>query len=92
MATGDYRFLRENKNPVIDQLRTVAQRGGNLGPEHLQRIADKAGCSVHTLRSWWMGETRQPHHLTVRFVAEALDCRLVLLRDDGTEVRGSRTK
>jgi hypothetical protein len=87
---ADYRFLREHKNPVIDLLRTEAQRGGNLGPEHLERIADKAGCSVHTLKAWWFGDTRQPHHLTVRFVAEALGCKLQIVRSDGTEVRGPR--
>ncbi len=87
---GDYRFMRENKNPVIDLLRTEAQRGGNLGPEHLERISIGSGVSVATLKAWWFGDTRQPHHLTVRFVAESLGCKLQVVRDDGTVVRGPR--
>lgn len=91
MAQADYRFLRTEKNPIIDLIRTEAQRGGgNLSPEHLDRIAADSGVSVYTLKAWFFGETRQPHHLTVKFVLEALGCRMVVQRSDGTEVRGPR--
>lgn len=89
----DYRWLREHKNPIIDLIRTEAQRayGNNLSPEALEKIAAKSGVSVSTLREWFFGKTLQPRHLTVRFVLEALSCKLQVVRDDGTIVRGPRS-
>lgn len=88
----DYRFMREEKDSVIDLIRTEAQRvgGQNLPPEFLDKLAYESGISVSTLKSWFFGDTRHPQHLTVKFVLMALDCRYVVQRKDGTEVKGPR--
>lgn len=90
MPSKDYRFLREEKDPIIDLIRTEAQRYGNLGPEQLEKIAYDSGLSVSTLRAWFFGDTRHPQHLTCKFVLEALGCKMQVVREDGTVVRGPR--
>ena len=84
---SEYRFLREEKDGVIDQLRTEAQKQGNLGPEQLERIAYRSGVAVSTLRAWWFGGTMHPQNLTVRFVAEALGLKQTFIREDGSTLR-----
>lgn len=77
---------------MIDLSRSEAQRMyGNLGPEAIERIADESGVSVQTLRNWFFGDTRFPRNLTMRFVLEALDCKVQVVRGDGTIVRGPRS-
>jgi hypothetical protein len=92
LAKADYRFFREGeeKDPMIHALMTEAQRQGNLGPEQMEKIAYDSGVSVGTLYGWWFGKTRHPQALTIRFVAEALDCQLKLVRNDGTTVKEPR--
>lgn len=84
----DYRHI--DKDPIIDLVRTEAQRGGNLSNEQLERIANDSGVSFYTLKNWFFGDTRRPHHLTIRFVLEALGCKMQVVRNDGTIVRGPR--
>ena len=86
---NDYRHI--DKDPVLDLLRTVAEeQDAQLSNAFLERLSRESGISVSTLYSWWKGKTKRPQHLTVKFVALALNCRLKLLRDDGREVRGKR--
>ena len=87
---SEYRFLREEKDSVIDQLRTEAQRQGNLGPEQLERIAYRSGVAVSTLKAWWFGQTMHPQNLTVKFVAEALGLRQTFVREDGTILKDKK--
>ena len=85
---ADYRHI--DKDPIIDLVRTEAQRFGNLSTEQLQKIADESGVSIYTLKNWFFGDTKRPHHLTIRFVLEALGCKMQVVRTDGTIVRGPR--
>lgn len=87
----DYRFLKDEKDPIIDILRTEAQdQFGELRGEVLNEIAAQAGISVSTLRAWWFGDTHRPQNITCRLVLQALHCRVKIIRQDGTEVRGPR--
>ncbi len=90
--SGDYRFLRDGKekDPIIAIMQYEAQRQGNLGPEHIQRLADASGLSPGTIKSWFFGDTRMPQAITVRFFLDALGCKLTVTRSDGTTVRGPR--
>lgn len=88
----DYR--RIDKDPIIDIIRSEAQHnyGHNLSPEALGKISDKSGVSTQTLRNWFFGETQRPQNLTTRFVLEALDCKVQVVRSDGTVIKGPRKK
>jgi hypothetical protein len=81
----DYRFI--DKDPVIDVIRTEAQRRGNLSKEQLKRLAYDSGVSVTTLDNWFSGQTRKPLSLSTRMVLEALDVKIVYERGDGTSIR-----
>lgn len=84
----DYRNI--DKDPIIDLIRTEAQRHGNLGPEQLDQISYDSGVSTHTLKNWFFGDTKRPLSITTRFVLEALGCKVQVVRGDGTVVRGPR--
>jgi len=90
----DYRFFQEGKekDPIIHLIMTELQKQGRLNNAGLEIVAAKAGCASSTLRNWFFGDTRRPHFLIVRFVLEAVACKLQVVRDDGTIVRGPREK
>jgi lambda repressor-like predicted transcriptional regulator len=87
----DYRFLKDEKDPIIDLIRTEAQdQLGELRGETLSRLAYNAGVSESTLRNWFFGDTHRPQNITVRMVLAALECKVKIVRSDGTEIRGPR--
>jgi transcriptional regulator with XRE-family HTH domain len=68
MKVGIYKtYLFRNKDPVIDELRTLIQDEGLS----YQDIHVKSGVSVTTLRNWFHGETRRPQSPTVEAVGRA---------------------
>lgn len=87
MPKRDYRWV--NKDPIIDMLRTEAQRVGNIAGHQnnvLPRIAHDAGIGEGTLRNWFFGETKRPQNITTRFVLEALGIKTQYVRADGSKV------
>lgn len=86
---GEYRFQLTEKDETIQLLRTECQRlGGHNLPHHfLQMLSEKSGVHISTIRNWFFGDTLHPHHITMKFVAEAMGCRFQLVRDDGTELK-----
>jgi hypothetical protein len=94
MSKKDYRFFKEGeeKDPIIGMMQTAAQATGNLGPEHIQRLSDLSGLAPTTIKGWFFGDTKRPMAITARFFLEAVDCRLTVVRSDGTEIRGPRGK
>jgi transcriptional regulator with XRE-family HTH domain len=85
MSRDDYRFI--DKDPVIDVIRTEAQRYGNLGHDQLSKLAYESGVSISTLHNWFNGDTRRPQSLSTRFVLEALGVSIKYVREDGTSIR-----
>jgi hypothetical protein len=85
VPNNDYRFI--DKDPVIDVIRTEAQRYGNLSHRQLSQIAMDSGVSVSTLQNWFNGDTRRPQSLSTRFVLQALNVHIEYVRDDGTSIR-----
>lgn len=90
MSRDDYRFI--DKDPVIDVIRTEAQRYGNLSHDQLSKLSVESGVSVSTLHNWFFGETRRPQSLSTRFVLEALDVSIKYVRGDGTSIRQPAAK
>jgi len=85
----DYRHV--DKDPVIDALRTIIEDAyGDITHSVLERLSYDSGVSVHCLRGWFLGETRRPFNMTVRLVLQALNCRVQIIRADGTEIIGMR--
>lgn len=85
MSNNDYRFI--DKDPVIDVIRTEAQRYGNLSHKQLVELSLESGVSVGTLHNWFEGETRRPQSLSTRFVLQALGVDIQYVRQDGTKIR-----
>lgn len=85
---NDYRHI--DKDPILDVIRTIAEDAGDkqLRMKYLETIAYNSGVSASTLYSWFHGDTKRPQSLTVRFVLQALDCKMVIQRSDGSTVKG----
>jgi hypothetical protein len=63
-----YRFI--DKDPVIDELRTLVQDEGLYG--RLGVVAELANLAPSTLHNLFHGETRQPRNSTVMGIATSL--------------------
>lgn len=72
-----YNFV--DKDPVIDELRTIVKDDGSSYSE----INEKSGVSYGTLRNWFHGETKRPQFATVSAVAKSLgyEYRLIKTRN-----------
>jgi hypothetical protein len=95
MSAKDYRFMRKEKDPIIDLMRTEAQRLGPLsmktgakkGEGVIGSLAEESGVSETTIRNWFFGDTRCPMRLTTRFVLEAMGISTRYVREDGTIIK-----
>ena len=61
-----YNFI--DKDPVIDELRTVFRRYGIK----YQYVEDRSGVTTQTLRNWFEGKTKRPLNSTVEAVLRAI--------------------
>jgi len=73
-----YRF--QNKDPIIDQLRTIVSDSGLS----YESISERSGVSKACLWRWFHGGTKRPQHATIKATARALgwDYRLVEMSED----------
>lgn len=95
MAKRDYRQIK--KDPLIDLMRTEAQKGGFIrGGTHTTKadqkhsiatLARDSGVSDTTIRNWFFGDTKRPQGFTSRLVLESLGIRTQYVRSDGTVIR-----
>jgi hypothetical protein len=94
MARGFIRVLRGyefvEKNPVIDKLRTLAQKRGLFGK--LGIIEELSSVKRATLKGWWHGDTKRPQHHTAMAVVHALGFREEFVEEDGFDVEAERKK
>ena len=68
-------YVFRDKDPVIDQLRTMAQRaskGHRLNYTTLRRIQDDGGPTVSCMAGWFFGTTKRPQNPTVEATGRAL--------------------
>src|SRR5262245_22589037 len=86
--SNDYRFI--DKDPIIDVIRTVLQRGGNLSQSQLDRVSYESGVAASTIHSWLFGYVRRPQSLSTRFVLEACGVSISYVDSDGKAVRQSK--
>lgn len=91
----DYRHI--TKDPIIDLIRTEAQREGFIkGGAHkiddgqkrnIGVLAKDSGVSDSTIRNWFFGKTKRPQSLSTRFVLEALGVSIRYFRANGTQIK-----
>ena len=67
-------YLFKQKDPVIDQLRTMAEDefGHRVTRKDLQMIEDHGGPKLGTLANWFFGEVKRPQSATVEGCGRAL--------------------
>lgn len=65
-------YLFRDKDPVIDELRTIIQRNEKgLTNAALRQVSIRSGVSVACLNGWFFKTTRRPQHATVKAVARS---------------------
>ena len=77
-----YRFL--DKDPVIDQMRTVLQDEGLF--TRLRIAADIASLSRATLDNWFHGETRRPQFASIMSLMTSLGYENKWMKDRAIDV------
>jgi hypothetical protein len=95
MARGFIRVLRGyefvEKNPVIDKVRTLAQKRGLFNK--LGVIEEISSVKRATLKGWWHGDTKRPQHHTLMAVVHALGYREEFVDgSDSFDVEAERKK
>ncbi len=72
-------YMFKDKDPIIDQMRTIVQDSGMNATE----ISDASGVSTACMSGWFMGETRRPQFATVNAVARACGQTLEFKKHNG---------
>jgi hypothetical protein len=64
----------KDKDPVIDQLRTMAQDtyGAKITAKALRQIHEAGGPSTACMAGWFSGETKRPQNPTVEAAGRAM--------------------
>ena len=67
-------YLFRDKDPVIDQLRTMVEDefGHRLSRKALQMIEDKGGPKLGTMAGWFLGPVKRPQSATIEGCGRAL--------------------
>jgi hypothetical protein len=67
-------YVFRDKDPVIDQLRTMAEDtyGVKINSKTLRIIADKGGPTVGSMKAWFFGKTKRPQNPTVEAAGRAM--------------------
>lgn len=71
-----YNFV--DKDPIIDEIRTIYQASG----VNYAWIHEHSNVSVTTLARWFTGDTKRPQAATVNAVARSLGYKLAFVRDE----------
>lgn len=72
----------KDKDPVIDELRTIVQDSGSS----YRAINQASGVSTSCLYNWFAGPTRRPSHAAVAAVAAVLGYELQFIRKQGAKI------
>jgi len=75
------------KDPVIDEVRTLAQDkfGSSLKHKSLAAIHEEGGPTATTLRAWFFGKTRRPTSAAVEAAGRALGYRRQWVKMNGSK-------
>jgi hypothetical protein len=76
-------YLFKDKDPVIDELRTIMQeREGGTGFRQYRAIELAGGPSVTCMANWFEGDTRRPQSASVEACGRAMGMRRQWVEDN----------
>jgi len=75
-------YLFRDKDPAIDELRTVMQQanGGKLTNKHIHKVEEAGGPAFGTMHEWFHGKTKRPQNATLEAAGRALGYKRVWVR------------
>jgi hypothetical protein len=67
-------YLFRDKDPVIDQLRTLAEDflREKVSPKNLRQIETGGGPKVGTMKAWFFGKTKRPNNATIEAAGRSI--------------------
>jgi hypothetical protein len=79
-------YLFKQKDPAIDELRTVVEDhfGHRVNNKDLTQISEDGGPTVGTMKAWFFGKTRRPQNPTLEAAGRAMGFRRRWVKMDGT--------
>jgi len=81
--SGYITYSFKDKDPIIDELRTIIQEQ-KLSYDYINH---KTGVSASCLYSWFHGKTRRPQHATVKAVVAFLGYEYKLVKVEGKKAQ-----
>jgi|SRR5215471_150874 len=72
-----YRFI--DKDPIIDQMRTMLSDSGMTYGE----VAKASGVSKSCLVNWFEGDTKRPHHASAMAAIIVMGYHMTIVKDGG---------
>lgn len=78
---GAYRFI--DKDPAIDQLRTIAQGhfGGRITRKSLTIIEHSGGPSTNSMYNWFFGDVKRPQSASLEAAGRGMGFRRKWVKD-----------
>ncbi len=72
-------YVFRDKDPVIDQLRTMAEDyyGTKITGKSIRQISEAGGPSEACMRAWFFGKTQRPQNPTIEAAGRAMGYRRV---------------
>lgn len=74
-------YMFRNKDPVIDELRTVFKDEGLLNSKGFKAVQGRGAAKAGTYRNWFNGTTRRPQFASIQATAKALGYSYKLTKD-----------
>jgi len=65
-------YMFKNKDPVIDEMKTLFKDEGLLNSDGFEEIHARGAATAATYKKWFNGDTRRPQNASVMATAHAL--------------------
>jgi hypothetical protein len=78
-------YMFTNKDPVIDEMRTLMQDEfgrGKISNKALESVEEMGGPTPGTIRNWFYGDTKRPQNASIEAAGRAIGMKRVWIRSN----------
>ena len=79
-------YMFTNKDPVIDEMRTLLQDqygSGKLTHKSLKNVEEAGGPTPTTIQNWLYGDTKRPQNASIEAAGRAIGMKRVWVTNNG---------
>jgi hypothetical protein len=77
-------YMFTNKDPVIDEMRTLMQAqygNGKIDTKAMQDVEDEGGPVANTMYNWFYGKTKRPQNASIEAAGRAIGMKRVWIKN-----------